>query len=537
MPLGVGRKSLALSRDGKLLVYVAYVESRNLLTVRDMESGEYRSLPGTQNAHSPFFSPDAKWVGFFADDKLKKISLRGGEPVVLCDATLGHGESWGEDDNVYFSTDYNSGVYRIAASGGQPDTIASRAPGEGAYFYPYALPRSRGVLFHYRGGGLGVLDLGTSEKKKVQDQGTSVEHSPTGHIVFTVRGKILAAPFDLDGLEVTGSPVLLLDGVRHEKNGPAQFTVSQDGTFVFAEGPDASVGTLVWVDRRGNEQPILGGPSGEHLEFPLSPDGKTIALSMADENGSDIWLYDTERRTSTRLTLDGLSSHPVWSQDGTTIYYSSSISGVENIYRIRVDGTKDSEQVIDGDMPLYPGSISADGKILLLQKTMEAGQMDIWRLPLGGENSEEQSPIVPVPFIATSSLEIFPRFSPDGRWVAYTSDESGSWEVYVTRYPGPGGKARISDAGGEEPVWSRDGRQLFYRFGSQWFVVDITPGEEFRAGRSRLAFEGPYINTWGLSYEVALDGKRFLVVKGSEQNRTLTNLSVITNFFELIRRQ
>ena len=536
MPLGVGRKSLALSPNGKLLVYVAYVEGRNLLYLRDMESGEYKPLPGTQNAHSPFFSPDAKWVGFFADDRLKKISLRGSETVVLCEATLGHGGSWGKDGNLYFSTDYDSGVYWIAASGGKPEVVASKALLEDPLFYPYVLPHSKGVLFHFSRGGLGVLDLGSSKKKKVLGQGTSVEHVPTGHIVFTVRGKILAAPFDLDGLEVTGRPVLLLDGVRHEQNGPAQFTVSQDGTFVFAEGPDASVGALIWVDRQGNEQPILGGPSGEHLEFPLSPDGKTIALSMADENGSDIWLYDTERRTSTRLTRDGSSSFPVWSPNGTTIYYGSSISGVPNVYRIRVDGTKGSEQVTDGDMPLHPRSISADEKTLLLHRFTETG-IDIWRLQLAGENGAEKRSGEPIPFLTTSSLELFPEFSPDGRWVAYTSDETRSWEVYVTRYPGPGGKVRISDAGGEEPVWSHDGRQLFYRIGSQWFVVDITPGEDFRAGRPRLAFEGSYINTWGISYEVGLDGKRFLVVKGSEQNRTLTRFSVITNFFELIRRQ
>jgi serine/threonine-protein kinase len=251
--------------------------------------------------------------------------------------------------------------------------------------------------------------------------------------------------------------------------------------------------------------------------------------------GRDIWLYDIQRGTTTRLTFDEKSVLPVWSPDSRELYFSSWRSGVTRIYRKAADGSNDAELIAGSKDGEVLGSISPDGKWLLTTMWTPETKSDIWMLSLTGED-QSNAQGGKAPLLGTSFDEVFPAPSPDGRWLAYTSDESGGWEIYVRSFPGPGGKTRISTDGGEEPIWSSDGRQLYYRIGSRWFVVDVALAQRFTATRPRLLFEGPFINIGGLSYGVAPDGKRFLVVEGPEQTKTLTELTVITNFLDELNR-
>jgi len=532
MPLAVGRASLALSPDGKHLVYVALINGKTMLYLRDMERGEFRPLRGTEESHSPFFSPDGQWVGFFAHDKLKKVSLTGDQPITLCDATLGFGGTWSTDGQIYFSTDYSSGIYRVQENGGASENLT----GEDWHFVPsmnpQVLPGDRAIIFGTQNFILGAFDLETRRGTRILMQGTFPRYSPTGHLLFANRGAIQFLPFDVKKLKVTGPPAQLLGSIRTERDGAAQFAFSQDGTLVFAAGGDGAVGSLVALDRNGNEKP-LQAPPGDYSAFSVSLDGSRLAIPINTNLGTDIWLYDMRSGTTTRLTSDHRSSFPVWSADGTAIYYTGWPGGSGNLYRKSI-ATSEITQLTRSQGGAWgtPLSVTRDGKRLLADKFGSSTKDDLVILELSPNNVA-----VETPFLTSAFSECLAALSPDERWVAYTSDESGGWEVYVTSFPHPGEKIRISSQGGEEPIWSPNGREFFYRFGTKWFVADVTAGEKFQAGHPRLLFEGPFTNLPGYSYQVTPDGTRFLVVEGVDQTKSLTELNVVTNIFDEIRRR
>ena len=536
MPLAVGRSSLALTPDSTRLVYVALVNGSTELYVRDMARGEFRALPGTEGAHSPFFSPDGEWVGFFAHDKLKKVSVNGDQPITLCDATLGFGGSWASDGGIYFSTDYTSGIYRVPETGGAPQTIT----GEGWRFapsmFPQVLPDNRGVLFSIQTFVLGVFDLRSNQGHMILRGGTFPRFSPTGHIVFARRGTVQVVPFDAQRLSVAGPAVQLFDGVRTERDGAAQFTFSSDGTFIYVSGGDGAVGSLVAVDRNGSKQPLLA-PAGDYSAFRISPDGTRVAIPVNTSMGTDVWLYDISRGTTNRLTSDNRSSFPVWSRDGTAIYYTSWSTAGANFYRKSIDGGEGVQLTHWQGVWASPLAVSPDGKLLLVNKFNPDTKEDLWIMHLATADGASNRSLEETPFLISNFSECLADLSPNGRWAAYTSDESGGWEVYVTSFPRPGEKIRISTKGGEEPVWSPNGRELYYRYGTNWYVAEVNIGERFTASRPRLLFEGPFANLPGYSYVVAPDGNHFLVVEGVDQTKAQTELNVVTNFFDEIKRR
>jgi serine/threonine-protein kinase len=530
MPLGVGRRSLALSPDGGWLAVVLFTNGETRLHLREMASGEMHPLPGTKGAHSPFFSPDGNWVGFFADDKLKKIPVSRAEPMILCAATEGFGGSWGADGTIYFSADQGERLYKVSASGGGSQALDS--PGKPKF--PQILPGGRALLLT-AGSDVAIQNLETGESKVLQERGTFAHYSLTGHIVFAWRGRVFAAAFDLDRLEFTGPSIAVLDGVRWERQGAAQFTFANDGTLVFSPGGDATIGRLVWIDQEGVTEP-LGAPPGDFSAFSIAPDGKRVAVPILDETGRDIWIYDIERGTPSRFTSDGISSSPIWTRDGNVIFYSTRRDGAWRLYRKAVGGREEAEQVTTKH-PVRHKSLTQDDKFLVFTTREPQAKADIWLLPLQDDGSVAATAGQERAFLRTPHEEYFPTISPDGRWLAYTSDETGGWEVYVRSFPDAGRKLRISTQGGEEPVWSPDGSDLYYRFGSQWFAVSVTLGERFTAGRPRLMFDGPYINLAGWSYDVSpLDG-RFLVVESAEQTKTISELTVITNWLDELKRK
>lgn len=252
-------------------------------------------------------------------------------------------------------------------------------------------------------------------------------------------------------------------------------------------------------------------------------------MTLATAAGRDIWMYDLGQRTTTRITSDGVSSLPVWTADGLAILYSR--DGV--LYRLRADGSREADKILQTDYSLTANAVSADGRLLFYTSTSTANKTDIWVAQLESEGSLTE----PTPVLETAAEEIFAAISPDGKWLAYTSDETGGWEVYARAFPGPGAKHRISIDGGEEPRWSPDGSELYYRFGSRWFVARVVAGESFSVLRPEVLFEGPYMNVPYYSYDLSPDGQRFLVVEGPEHTGELTDLTVTTNALELLERQ
>jgi serine/threonine-protein kinase len=539
-PPADGRPSLALSRDGRRLVYVALVGGETRLFARDMTTAEVGPIPGTDGASAPFLSPDGEWVAYFANGKLKKTALATGETMVLTDAQ-GPGGAWSDDDLLYFNLNEGGGIHSIAAGGGN---TTRRIAGQS--LWPEALPDGRGLLFSDLRGGVFLFKDDRIERLC---RGSYPHYSPSGHLLVSELGKLLAVPFDLGAAKVTGPAVTVLQDLRTEIFGGAQYTLSRDGMLVYVAGADSQVASLVWVDRHGRAEP-LGFPPAAYGPFDISPDGRTLAVPVFEGGAADLWLYDIPRGAGTRLTFQTkgeprINTGPRWAPDGNGIIYTSYWQaegggpGLRSaLFWKAVDG-REAVQLTPDDVPMRPaaGSFAPDGSVLALYATSPDTGFDLWSLRLHGlDRSTAASPTAEV-FLRTSFLEAFPRFSPDGKWIAYMSDESGRREIYVRQYPGAGGKVQVSTVGGLRPTWHPSGRELFYQLRNQWYAVEVAPSTPFRVGRPRLLFEGPYISVPGFSWALAPDGERFLVLENPEQFRARRELTVVTRFFDEVRRR
>jgi serine/threonine-protein kinase len=381
-----------------------------------------------------------------------------------------------------------------------------------------------------------VQSLDTGERKVVLRGGRDARYVPTGHLVYARGGVLLAAPFDVARLEVNSGPVPLVEGVRDGGagaggTGATQFGISGDGTLVYVPGnvgPGAPRG-LVWVNRAGEEQPLAAPPRA--YDFPqLSPDGQRVAVEI----GPQIWLLDLMRDTLTRFTFDGPTNEtPVWTPDGQRIVFTSAKDGPRNLYWQRADGSGGLERLTTSEHLHIAKSFSRDGQLLVFHESATGRARNISVLRLSGRKTE--------PFLGTPFNEGAARFSPDGRWLAYVSDESGRPEIYVQPYPGPGGKWQVSTDGGTEPAWNRNGRELFYRSGNKMMAVETMTRPSFSAGKPRVLFEGEYVMTpypqLGSDYDVSADGQRFLMVK--ETARTVFNeqINVVLNWLEELKRR
>ena len=531
---------VALSPDGTRLIYVANEQ----LFLRPMDRLEATPIPGTEGAHFPFFSPDGLWVGFFADGKLKKVSVSGGAPLTLCDAPDSRGGSWVSDDTIVFTPIAAGGLWQVSAAGGTPQQLTSfdLTKGETGHWFPQSLPGGRAVLFRVQPRSLNrieVLSLETGERKVLIERGTDARYVPTGHLVYAqgeTPGTLLAVPFDSERLEVTGAPAPILEGVMQSPvSNLAQFSFSSQGSLVYVPGGVQEQGfTLVWVDRQGAVDP-LPAPPRVYLNARLSPDGQRMAVTIA-ENPSDVWVYDISRDTLTRLTFEGDNRLPVWTPDGERVTFRSDREGPRNIFWKPADGSGAAERLTTSAGEQTPSSWSPDGQLLAFyeryaDETGTTSNRDIWVLPLEAERK-------PQPFLQTPFEETAGMFSPDGRRLAYVSNESGRLEVYVQPYPGPGGKWQISTEGGTEPVWARNG-ELFYRNGNEMMAAEITTEPTFSAGTPRLLFEGNYQSSGGAlaQYNVTSDGQRFLMIQPVEPEQPATQIHVVLNWFEELKQR
>ncbi len=526
---------MALSPEGNRIAFVATKNRIRQIYVRDLGSEEARPVVGTEGAFcTPFFSPDGQWLGFWSDGKLKKVSIAGGSPVNLAPILGIGGASWGPDDTIIFSG--GNILQQVSAGGGGPRSITTIDPGKGElhHRWPQFLPGGKAILFTVAFGvplddvQIVVQRLDTGERKLVAQGGTFPHYVPSGHVVYNREGRLIAVPFDLERLEVTGAPVPVVDNVMESAQGAADFGFSSSGSLIYVPGGAAVARrSLAWVDRNGTAQRLVA-PLNPY-EFPkLSPDGRRAAVTL-EGIVRTLWIYDFGRETLTRL-LDG--GYPVWTPDGKRMTYSSG----RNLFWKPVDGSGAEERLTTSEYQQYPVSWSPDARFLAFVEYRPTTGSDIWVLPMEGDRK-------PQPWLQTPSNESNPMFSPDGRWLAYVSNESGRYEVYVRPAPGPGQQWQISTEGGEGVSWSRNGRELFYRSGDKMMVVDVTTGPSFIAGRSRLLFEGPYKQTGGFgeyvnaNYDIALDGQRFLMVQPSEQELAATQINVVLNWFEELKRR
>ena len=526
---------MAVSRDGSVLVVPGSGDDGGRLYIHRMDQLGFAPIPGTEDAGSAFFSPDGAWVGFSRERTLKKVRLDDGTVLDITEATWGGG-SWGTNDTIVYTPSYLSGLWRVAAGGGEGEQLTTPDPAKGelGHWWPQLLPGNEHVLFTNFSTPIDraqivVLSLETGEVKTLIEGGTFGRYVPTGHITYLRAGTILAVPFDIDRLEVTGPPVPVLEEVAHVvPDGSAAFAVSGNGTMAYV--PDTLFNPprlLVWVDRSGREEPVMPEP-GLYSGPALSPDGRRIAVTIRRET-DDVWIYELRRSLLTRLTRQDASAFgPQWTRGGRRVIYHVEQPQFDLFWRA-TDGST-SEQVLHSTASdKQATSLSPDGTVLAFSESDP--DSDIWLLPLDGSGE-------PTPFLATPYSEGQAAFSPNGRWIAYYSDESGRSEIYIQAYLNPeGGRVQVSTEGGVEPRWTRGGAELVYRHRNRMLAVAIDPVSGEPAS-PRVLFEGTYAWAGGNShsYDVTPDGSRFLMVKTPPESAP-RQVYVVLNWLEEMKQR
>jgi Tol biopolymer transport system component len=524
-PLAESDGVLTLSRDGRRLAYAAGPTGRQRLFVREIDQFESRPIPGTEGAVSATFSPDGQSLAFLAERRLKTVVLAGGTPLTLRDRVDGAGLNWTSDQAILFNPGTATGIWRIPVNGGEAAVLTVTGGRDNFQRFPELLPNGKALLFSSQGGvaddQIYVASLVTHERRRLV-QGSAPHYLPSGHLVYVQAGTLYAVPFDPERLETTGSPVVLLEGIRQARSSAPLIGYSEVGSMVYVATTDVGSNTLVWVDRGGAEQPT--GASGRPYAQPrLAPDGRRVVTALRG-NAEDLWLFDFARGTSSRVTTDSSSSFPVWSPDGRRLALTSGKQDAYNLYWRPIDGSTAEERLLSSDRPSYPFSWSPDGKTLVFVSVSPTTFQDLWALEIDGRKAR--------PFLETPFREGAPVLSPDGRWIAYVSDESGRFEVYAQPFPGPGEKWPISTEGGNEPVWPRNGHELFYRMGDAMMAVEVKTAPTFSVGKPKRLFEKPYERSVALwaNYDVALDGRRLLMVRREAPAQPATHINVVLNW-------
>jgi Tol biopolymer transport system component len=531
-----------LSPDGTRLVYL----SKGRLFTRHLDQPRAVELVGTLGAVAPFFSPDGDWVAFFAQGKLKKVSVEGGAAIDLGVAPFGVGGSWGEDGNIIVGLNGTGGLSRIPSAGGALTPVSELAGGESTHRWPQVLPGGKAVLFTasspgsaFDGANIEVMSLADHRRKTLQRGGTYGRYLPSGHLVFINRGTLFAVPFDLATLEVHGTPAPVLSEVAYSTtSGAALLDFSRTGTLVYRTGEGTGQLIVKWLDAAGKMQPLLG-KAGPYLQLRLSPDGQRLALNTPE----DVWVYEWQRDTMTRLTFGGGTNDvPVWSPDGRYIVFEVRGSALGTIWWVRSDGAGKPQVLLQSKNRQYPWSFAPDGKRLAFTEQSPETQRDIWTVPLETDGAGLHA-AKPEVFLQTSFDERNPSFSPDGRWLAYTSDESGTFQIYVRAFPDKGGKWQISNDGGLYPTWSRNGRDLFFETTDNHIMVATyeTKADSFIADKPRVWSDTKLANV-GLNgnYDLAPDGKRIAALMPSDTaqgQQAQNHVIFLINFFDEIRRR
>jgi Tol biopolymer transport system component len=529
----VEQHNLCVSPDGRRLAFIATSGGQTMVWLRPLDALSAQPLAGTENAFSPFWSPDSRFIGFFANGQLRKIEASGGAVQTLCDVPKGDNTAtWGRGGVILFDRDSADfrGIYRVPASGGDP------APVMKTHLYPpfwvHFLPDGRHFLYHgaseqVEANGIFIGSLDSSETKLLARAWSRVEYAPPGYLLYVREGNLLAQPFDATSLHTAGEPLLVAERLPYFGTGWGEFSVSESG--VLAYKTSRSITQLVWLDRSGRELETVGEP-GEHDNLRLSPDGQRVAVTISDARTGigNLWIYDLARNTRTRFTFAPREEdHLIWSSEGRrAAFFSERGTDKPTLY------LKELSEAGDGESPLQPGfqqptDWSSDGRFIVYRENDPRIGGDLWMLPLFGERK-------PFPFQRTPFNETNARFSPNNRWVAFDSDESGRREVYVRRFEGSVEKSRVSTAGGTQPCWRRDGKELFYLAAdNRIMAVSVKAGETFAAGVPTPLFKIDSVttiySTATSDYDVTADGQRFLVRTGVAETRSLP-ITVVVNW-------
>jgi Tol biopolymer transport system component len=506
-----------------------------------MDELEARPIPGTEGASNPFFSPDGQWVGFSWGSDLRKVSLSGGAPVSLANnvsgiaGVEGSSASWSSQGTIAFAS-ANGEIQQVSDGGGNPQPLTRLEKGEYGHAWPGFLPGGNGLLFvvllsapqaGYNGNSrISIQPPRTGERRELLQGATTPSYAPSGHLIYSQGSNLMATPLDPQRLAITGAAVPVIAGVLS-----GQYSFSNTGSLAYVPGTvEARQLKLVWVDRKGTEQPVPAPPHNYAI-LRLSPDGQHVATGI-EEADNQIWIYDLSRDTLTRLTFDGTNNvDPVWTPDGKRIVFK----GNQNrFYWQLADGSASAEELTKSELSSnnVPGSFSPDGQVLAFMEVNPTTGLDLYTLSLKDGK--------PQPFVNSPSSETAPRFSLDAHFIAYASNESGRYEIYVRPYPGPGGKWQISTGGGTEPVWNPKGRELFYRNGNKMMAVDVATQGTFSAGKPKVLFEGSYVPTPRSfpDYDVSPDGQRFLMLKANEQAQGApAQINVVLNWFEELKQK
>ncbi|MDP3719875.1 MAG: protein kinase [Acidobacteriota bacterium] len=528
---GFDRAKPVLSPDGTQLVFAAAGQ----LYLRSLARFDAEPIPGTAGAGGPFFSPDGHWLGFFANQKLQKVSLEGGTPMELF-RTIGgpNSATWGADGAIVFSPGGGTrGLLRLPDSGGDSQVIANpKGIEETAYRSPQVLPNGEGVVFTtmLASGSAIVARLKSGEQRVLIPGGADARVLPSGHLLYMNAGRLMAIAFDQRRVEIAGTPKSVLEGLTYGASGEGLYNVSTTGTLVYIKGGLIETRRrFVWVDRAGHTEP-LATPTRNYSQFSLSPDGQSVVVMLPKGTRDDIETYDIKRNSFTRLTFDADNRFPFWAPDGLRVTYQSRRSGSVNVFQKRADGNGGEEQVPQSASGV-PTAWSADGKALLSFRNTPAGDRELWVSPIG-ELSKERF------VLRTRSAIESARVSHNGRWIAYLSNESGRLEVYVQPFDGGGSKWQISTEGGMEPLWSGRDDELFYRNGAKMMAVNVRTALAFSADTPRVLFDkpffGPTIPT-GTS-GVSPDGQRFLMLEPVEAQKPVTEIHIVLNWAEELKR-
>jgi serine/threonine-protein kinase len=540
--------NVVLAPDAKTLVFSGIDEAgKSALYLRRLDVDETLKLEGTENAENPFFSPDGAWVAFIADGGIKKVPIDGGPPVNVCDQVgSARGASWGYDDRIVFPRHFDTGLWQVAGSGGTatPLTELDDARRERTHRWPQIVPGHPIVLFtvatkdspeYYDDARIDALNFEIGVSKTVFEGASFARYAPSGHLIFGRDGTLWAVPFDIDDLTSTGTPLPVQSDVMGLRNSGVVFaSIAANGMLAYVEGqPEDLRRQVMWRFFDGRSEPVEDIPVGSVISLALSPDAKQIAAAIAGATTFDIWVFDLENKNRTRLTFEGDNADPHWMPDGKSVLFSSVRDGRGMAFMKSADGTGDERLLwkVDG-VTVGAEGVSSDGRTVLLNYH-GPNKADLYTLSLDDPSAEPQ------PLIAGPSEEDLARFSPDGRWIAFTTDESSDFEVLVRPASGSGGQWQISAGPGLLPRWSRDGRQLFYRIGRQLHVVDVEAGPgatAFRASTPRLVFDDLDRSRLSSSYDIAPDGDAILIPSPLQEDAPLDRITVLVNWLDEVER-
>ena len=544
---GIFSGRLALSPDGSRLAYIGGPGAQ--LLIRQRNQLHATAVPGTEGMITPFFSPDGSHVGFLTENNVRFVSINGGPAITVSDTLTGSaGASWGPDGFIYTDGSGETSLLRVEAKPGAVPkwfTTLDTARGEFDHTWPDVLPNGKGVLFTVAFNGKNAVRSGTSfaiavaeipsgKHRVLVDDAMYARYATSGHLLYvTTNRTLMVAPFDQNSMKVTGEPTALVEGMRLGRLGSADLAISAAGTLVYATGRGEGNQELVWVSRNGKAQSIDPDWQGYFNDPALSPDGKQLAVAMWTVRGTaDVWTKQLDRGPSIKLTPEGsVNFEATWTPDGRSVTYSSSAAGPFDLWTKRADGSAQAVLQLHRKTGVRGARWSQDGKWLIFQTDEGApGSVDILGIRPGTDTA-------PVPLVATKFTEGSPALSPDGRWLAYTSDESGQYEIYVVPFPNAGAaKWAVSTRGGTEPLWSHNGRELFYRDGARnLLAVEVSTTPTFSLGRSTALFRaGGFVYEMAPQYAVTSDDRHFLMIRPLADSVPDT-LIVVDNWFEELK--